>query len=90
MVNNIKVRKITESKKFNLITRGLKKQKNENSHKIRVQNDLRRRTNNLIKLRRAGNEKDKPLVLIDSEDARHRIKSLEHKMKSESPRKIMH
>lgn len=90
MVNNIKVRQIKDSKKFKLITRALKKQVNENSHKVRVQRDLRRRTINLIKIRRLGNEIDKPLVLLDADDAKQRVQSLGYKMKAESPRKIMH
>ena len=44
----------------------------------------------MIKMRRLGNEIDKPLVLLDADDARQRVQSLGYKMKAESPRKIMH
>ena len=40
-------------------------------------------------MRRAGNEKEKPLVLIEADDARFRIKSLGQKMQAQSPRQIM-
>ena len=44
LVNNIKVKKISETKKFQLISKALKKKKNQNTEQNRIQNDMRRRT----------------------------------------------